>query len=331
MRPAVWVFSSQGGQWPGMARVMLAEEPVFAEAIGRCEAEISPRLGWSLTTELRREDGQARVHNDDRCVQPALTAVQIALACLMRSRGLEPVAVAGLSMGEVAAANVAGALDLRDAMAVVCCQAALTERELRPGKMAYVELSTEQVAEALSGSGSEVSVACELSPSTTVLAGAAQAVDAATDRLLERGVRVGVVPVRFAFHTRQVAGLETEFRASLGELRAQPGIFPFYSSAVGGIERGEALGAAHWWRIMSEPSRFTKMIRALAHDGIRTFVEIGPHPVLVEPITSTLRREGVEATVLASGRRGDGRSTFDAMVAELASHESLEHNQERRR
>src|SRR5262249_14915737 len=115
----VFVFPGQGSQWPGMARELLATEVAFRSAMEGCDAAIRAEAGWSLLDVLQRDDAELR-HDDIDIVQPTLFAVQVALAALWRTWGVDPSAVIGHSMGEVAAAHVAGALTLADAVAVIC-------------------------------------------------------------------------------------------------------------------------------------------------------------------------------------------------------------------
>src|SRR5689334_6039930 len=127
-RPRVaFVFPGQGSQWVGMGRRLLEEEPVFRAALEGCDRAIAEETGWSLVEELRAEEGRSRLSEID-VVQPALFAVGVALAGLWRSWGVEPDAVLGHSMGEVAAAHVAGALSLEDAARIICRRSRLLKR-----------------------------------------------------------------------------------------------------------------------------------------------------------------------------------------------------------
>src|SRR5262249_32869998 len=120
VRPkGVFVFPGQGSQWGGMGRELLNEEPVFRAAIEACDRAIHAEAGWSLTEELSAEASSSQLDQID-IVQPVVFAVEVALAALWRAWGVEPHAVVGHSMGEVAAAHVAGALSIEDAVRVIC-------------------------------------------------------------------------------------------------------------------------------------------------------------------------------------------------------------------
>lgn len=311
-----FVFSAQGGQWPGMGRELFARERTFRRAILRCDDVVRRLAGWSLAAELAAEPGAgSSLHRADR-VQPALTALQVALAELLAARGVRPAAVAGLSMGEAAAAHLAGALSLQDALRVVCTQAALTARAVPEGRMVVVSLDG-SAARALARGEERVSVAVELAPCVTVLAGEAAAVERVAAAAREAGAQVGGVNVGFAFHTPEVAALENEFRSALAPLRPRDARVPLYSSAAGGRVAGRELDAAHWWRIMSAPARFAPMVDALLADGHAAMVEVGPHPTLVEPIRQTARACGREAAVTGLMTRdgGEARRFHDAVAA----------------
>ena len=171
-RKLVFVFSGQGSQWFGMGRTLLHEEPVFREVIERCDAGAAAAYGdWSLIAELAATDAAESRLNEVDVIQPALFAIQVALAALWRSWGIEPDAVVGHSMGEVAAAYVAGALSLEDAALIICTRSKLVKRTVGQGAMAAVELSIEDARRAIAGYEDRVSIAVSTSPTSTVLSG----------------------------------------------------------------------------------------------------------------------------------------------------------------
>src|SRR5262249_28415636 len=143
-------FPGQGSQWVGMGRALLDQEPVFRAAIEGCDRAIREEAGWSLVEELRTDENRSRLEQID-VVQPALFAIEVALAALWRAWGMEPHAVVGHSMGEVAAAHVAGALTLEDAVQVICRRSRLLRQLSGQGSMALVMLPIEQAREALCG------------------------------------------------------------------------------------------------------------------------------------------------------------------------------------
>ena len=165
-----FVFSGQGGQWYGMGRELLKHEPVFYKAIERIDHVIQEHFSWSLMDELCAERSVSRLDEID-VVQPALFAIQVALAGLWQSWGIKPDAVVGHSMGEVAAAHVAGILSLEDAIQIVCCRSQLLKQLRGQGSMMATELSPDQAKEILKGYDNDIAVAVINSPASTVLSG----------------------------------------------------------------------------------------------------------------------------------------------------------------
>src|SRR5262249_15070141 len=145
-----FVFGGQGPQWWGMGRGLFHSEPIFRAAVERCDAALRPLAGWSVVDELLSQNDDARLEETHR-VQPVLFALQIGLAELWRSWGIEPAAVVGHSLGEIAAAHVAGALTLVDAARIVYHRARLQQTVNGHGKMAAVGLSAADTADALRG------------------------------------------------------------------------------------------------------------------------------------------------------------------------------------
>ena len=175
-RKLVFVFSGQGSQWVGMGLALLEQEPAFRRRWSAATEAIQKYTGWSLLAELAADEAHSRLDEVD-VVQPAIFAVQVSLAELWRSWGVEPDAVVGQSLGEVAAAHVAGALTLEDAARVICRRSQLVIRTSGHGSMAVVQLSLEEAEHALSGREGRVSVAVNSSPYSTVLSGEVAALE----------------------------------------------------------------------------------------------------------------------------------------------------------
>jgi acyl transferase domain-containing protein len=159
-----------------MGQTLYAEEPVFREMIHQADSEIQRYLGWSLTNEFLRDQSNYRLHDLGPYIQPAVTALQMALTAIFRDRGIEPSAIAGLSMGEVAATHRAGVLGLSDSIRVVSCQSRITQGKIKPGKMVFVRAAPSDVEKIAQQYGNALAVAAELSPSLTVVAGEESAI-----------------------------------------------------------------------------------------------------------------------------------------------------------
>ena len=310
-----FVFSGQGSQWTGMSRQLLRQEPAFREALEQCDHALRAYVDWSLLDQIAADEPTSRLGEID-VLQPTLFAVQVALATLWRSWGVAPDAVVGHSMGEVAAAHIAGALTLEDAARVICTRSRLLRRLRGLGGMAVVGLSVTEIAQALEPYEQCLSIAGSNSPQSTVVAGEIAALRQLVEKLEAQDVFCGIVNVDVASHSPQTAALRSELRDLLSELQARPPTVPFIST-VTGAAFDRPLDPAYWASNLTEPVNFTAAIAALARAGHSSFIEISPHPVLATSIQQGLTHLGTQGTVLASTRR-DGPER-DHMLHSLAS------------
>ncbi|MDH6626121.1 polyketide synthase 2 [Streptomyces sp. LBL] len=315
-RRPVWVFSGQGSQWPGMARNFLAHEPAFAAALSEIEPLIAAEAGFSVL-DIVRED---RAVTGCGRVQPVLFAVQIALAATWRAYGVEPAGVVGHSMGEVAAAVVAGALSLQDGVRVICRRSALLTRIAGAGAMATVALGRAEVEADLAAADAEasVSVAVMAAPGSTVVAGDPAVVERLVERWDARGVPARPIAVDVASHSPQVDPLLDELAASLADLTPRPPVVPFYSTVLEDPRTVPAFDAEYWCRNLRRPVRFADAVRAAAADRNTVYVEVSPHPVVTQAVTGSLRGLVDAPVVVPTLRRGESEQvTFRTGLAVL--------------
>ncbi|MDT0306370.1 beta-ketoacyl synthase N-terminal-like domain-containing protein [Streptomyces sp. DSM 44917] len=316
-RGTVWVFSGYGSQWPGMGQRLLAAEPAFAEAVERLEPLLQRHAGLSLTEHLRPE-AEFEVPS---VVMPVIFGMQVALADLWRSYGLAPSAVVGHSMGEVAAAVVAGALDAETGTRVIATRSRLLDG-LSGGAMAVIGLSEEGVR-GMAPEPTSVQVAVHSSPEQCVVTGSAEDIE----RLVARvsafgGLARPLASARGAGHSPQVEPLLGPFAERLGEIASTAPSCRFYSTVLEDPRAVPAFDTAYWSANLRRPVRFTQAVTAAAADGHRVFVEVSPHPTQLHPLTETLRAAGAEgALVLPTLRRGaDDAVAFRSGLATLAVH-----------
>ncbi|MCM2423098.1 type I polyketide synthase [Streptomyces sp. RKAG293] len=293
----VWVFSGYGSQWPGMARRLLTAEPAFAEAVDRLEPLLLEHAGLSLRARLE-PDAEL---SSPSVVQPVLYGLQVALAWLWRAYGIEPAAVIGHSMGEVAAAVVAGALDAGTGARVIAARSRLLDG-LSGGAMAVVELSAAQVR-THTGTWPSLLVAVHSSPGQSVVTGTADDIGGLIRRVERDGGLARSLGVAAAGHSPQVDPLLGPLAGELGEVTHLPPGVPFYSTVLDSPRELPVFDTGYWVAGLRRPVRFAQAVAAAAADGHRLFVEVSPHPTQLHPLAETL-----SASNIASGATPDAAS-----------------------
>ncbi len=297
-----FILPGQGGQWTGMACELIAREPVFRVALERCDQAVRRFTDWSIMAQLAAPpDSEDCLLTRIDVIQPILVALEIAYAELLRSVGIEPDAVVGHSMGEVAAACIAGALDIDQAMQVVCTRSALMRRVSGQGAMALVDLPMAELRGRLAGLEDRLSVAASNGPRSSVISGVPDAIRAAMASLEGDEVFCRLVKVDVASHSPQMEPLAAELARALDGLSSGPVRLPIYSTVLGCRAEGEAFGAGYWARNLREPVLFGGSVSLLAGDGVTVFVELGPHPILLPSVQQTVP----SATTIACARRDE--------------------------
>ena len=282
-RPRVaFLFTGQGSQYAQMGRELYADEPVFRERFDRCAATLDELLDVPLRKLVYPDhDDDARL-DQTRYTQPALFALEYALAELWRSWGIEPDLVAGHSIGEYVAACRAGALDLEDALRLVAERARLMGDLPAGGCMAAVLSEREALDRALELSGGRVSLAAINGPGMFTISGDRAALGDAATELREQGATVHELAVSHAFHSRLMEPMLPAFERIAGDIEYKPPSIPLASNVHGRLfGPGERPDAEYWTRHIRQPVDFAGCVSALGAAGAGVMVEVGPNPTLI--------------------------------------------------
>jgi acyl transferase domain-containing protein len=296
-----FLFTGQGPQHPGMGARLYALEPAFREAFDACAAALDPHLEPPLHT-IVAAGAEASVELDEaRHAQPAMFAIEYALAAMWRVWGVEPAAVIGHSLGEYAAACVAGVLSLDDAARLVALRGRVMDA-LPPGAMAAVWASEADVVPRLTPHGGRLAIAAINAPGQVVISGSVEAVRTVGADLEREGVRVRPLTMTHAFHSPMVEPALAPLVAEAAGLEHREPRIAMVSNVSGRLVGPGELTAAYWGRHARMPVRFAEGLAALRAEGIDVFLEVGPHPALI-PLGPQCVAE--EATWLATLRRGE--------------------------
>jgi acyl transferase domain-containing protein/acyl carrier protein len=322
-RPRIaFVAPGQGAQYAGMARELLAREPVFRAAFERCDRAAQRWLDGSLIEQVRLDPDAPGYRLDGvDFIQPTLVALAIAYAELLRSLGIVPDVVVGHSMGEVAAAHLAGVLDLDAAMRIICRRSALMKTTSGRGAMALVELSMDEARARIRGRERQLAVAVVNSPRSSVLSGDPDAVQEVLAELERDQIFCRLVKVDVASHSPQMETISRELARELADLSPGEATTPIVSAVMGARAQGSDFDASYWARNLRQPVLFARAVEALLDDDHTIVLELGPHPVLVPSVEQTARAADRAVTALACGRRDapEQASVLGAVAAAWAA------------
>jgi acyl transferase domain-containing protein/surfactin synthase thioesterase subunit len=318
----VFMFSGQGPQSAGMAAGLYRTQSVFRNAMDRCCALAKPYLERDLLEVIFAADGDDTLVNRTDYTQPALFAVEFALAELMKSWGIAPDAVIGHSLGEIAAACIVDVMTLEDAMRLVTARGTLMHQVPSGGAMAAIFAEQAVVRALIDKIDPEITVAAMNGPLNTVVSGERDALTRLAAELARQNINYRVLRISNGFHSPRTEPILDDFENVAAQIKHQAPKLPLISNLTGDL-MSVAPDKSYWRRHLREVVRFGDGMLALAKLDCRTFLEIGPHPVLLPLAQVCLGAKGKSATWTATLNRqkSDAESIAEMLAAlYLAGH-----------
>lgn len=301
----VWMFTGQGAQYPNMARELYQTHTVFRQALIFCEQVLNAYLDKPLL-QILFDDNSDLIHQT-QYTQPALFAVEYALATLWQSMGTTPDAVIGHSVGEYVAATVAGVLTPEDGLRLIAQRARLMGSLPEGGSMAAVRASQAKVEQLLAGCRDKVNIAACNGPQATVISGASDAIQTLVKEFQSNNILCRVLDVSHAFHSTLMAPILDEFHHHAEQFQYSKPQIDYVSNLYGIPITDDINWPQYWTEHLVEPVQFEAGMRWLAEQGYEVFIEMGPHPTLIDlcrpymqqvTLMPSLRRDETDVAVL---------------------------------
>jgi acyl transferase domain-containing protein len=312
-----FVFAGNGAQWAGMGIDAYRENKTFRRHFDAASALFEAQIDEKLVDLLADEQLSERL-SDTRIAQPLLFSIQVAIANCLLAAGVKPTHVFGHSIGEVAAAHIAGAMSLMDAVSVVAARSRSQHATRGRGTMAAA-LCGEEAAKAflVVNNITDVVVAAVNARNSITFSGSAESL--AKVRSLGRRAKIAVQPldIEYPFHHPLIDDVKEEFLASLPKISLRAGEYGFLSTVTGGLLSGFQLDGDYWWRNAREPVSFRKAVVAALELDCNLFIEISPRAILTNYLKETVRELAANAQVITTLVR-ETNSRFDPVARSVA-------------
>ncbi|MDR3497274.1 MAG: SDR family NAD(P)-dependent oxidoreductase [Ancalomicrobiaceae bacterium] len=300
-----FVFSGNGSQWPGMGRAIYAANAAFRRSFDKVDRAFMSRAGWSLLTTMFSAELDQEIERTE-VAQPLLFAVQVALTEALAAVGLKPAIVLGHSVGEVAAAWAAGALDLADAVTVIHARSTAQEMTRDLGGMAALLMGAKDAEAALAEAGFPgIEIAAHNSPRGVTISGPTASLDKFLAHARKRRLALKRLDLDYPFHCALVDPIRAPLMEALTGIRPRDARVSFVSTVSGKPVTGHELGPDYWWANVRQPVTFQEGVETAARLGADIYIEIGPRPVLTGYITDTLADAAKPVAVMPGLDRTD--------------------------
>jgi len=300
-----FVFSGNGSQWVGMARGLL-ENPTFRKTILEIDSIFVPLAGWSIFDELSAEEQNSHLDKTE-VSQPLLFAVQIGIVNVIKGYGINADTVLGHSVGEVAAACVAGIIDLKQAVKIVYYRSEAQGKTRGMGKMAAAHVGHDRALSLIDEIGQGLELAAINSPYSVTFTGSEVTIQALAVVLEEEHVFCKVLDLDYAFHSQTMESVKQEFLDNIGEIIILSEKADFISTVHGNNTDDTSMSSHYWWHNLRQPVCFDNAINSAIDQGVGVFIEIGPHPVLTTYMKECLHYKRAQGACISTLKR-DGEN-----------------------